>query len=720
MRQLRNILLLLLFSLLIFEAKPVHAEELYGGVDGGLTWSIDENGTLLITGSGTYYGYNEDKEDPSYGKMDHYELNNIPMWCLEDYSPFTKSVVVKADNLTHLNSFFAGLTNLTSIDLEGVDLSTVTSMQGTFAGCHSLESLDLSGLNLGPVTNASGLVFSCDNLKEVNLGNLATSGTLTNIQSMFNGCRALEYLDLNDMDVSHVTNPNQIFQSCKSLKELHIEDWDISSAETLYSIFQGCSSLEELDISKWNTTNVTDMQLLFYDCSALKKIDVSSFDVSNVTFFNGTFGHCSSLKEIDLSSWNVKSVVSFDGMFAYCENLEKVNLSGWNLKNTISMDGMFKECSSLKELSPITLYNASIYDMFVDCHALNGDITILGNTSGYAGCFRGTSSNPDAETVVTYGENCTEEHCRKIIATKTEADHVRMKAIETESAPEENENIIEKPSIVEITGFEKIVCTADGIKVTWKSVSGADRLVLQRSSDGGKTYKKLVSYNKNRKGTYLDKKVVNGKKYDYRLIAYKGNREIKTLKGRYAYLTPVRIKFTSVRCDSNGIHIDSKTNPYADAYMGYYKDGDSYVSVSLSKKPEILYPEKPVNGKKYVFRIAPCMLEKETGQYYIGPKSSPHTFYYLSPAKISAASKTSSKKYKLTWEKNTKATGYELQYSANSNMKKAKKLNIKGAKNITRTISKPSANKKYYVRVRSYIKVGKRTWYSDWSEIKVI
>ena len=68
------------------------------------------------------------------------------------------------------------------------------------------------------------------------------------------------------------------------------------------------------------------------------------------------------------------------------------------------------------------------------------------------------------------------------------------------------------------------------------------------------------------------------------------------------------------------------------------------------------------------------------------------------------------------WKKVSKeVTGYQIQYSLNKNFKKAKTINIKSYKTTKKKVSKLKAKKKYYYRIRTYKKVGGKTYYSKWS-----
>ena len=79
---------------------------------------------------------------------------------------------------------------------------------------------------------------------------------------------------------------------------------------------------------------------------------------------------------------------------------------------------------------------------------------------------------------------------------------------------------------------------------------------------------------------------------------------------------------------------------------------------------------------------------------------------------------TKSKAFFVDWAQKGSATGYEIQYATNSKFTGAKKVTITNNKTDKTTVSKLSANKKYYVRVRSYTTVGGTKYYGAWSAVK--
>ena len=79
--------------------------------------------------------------------------------------------------------------------------------------------------------------------------------------------------------------------------------------------------------------------------------------------------------------------------------------------------------------------------------------------------------------------------------------------------------------------------------------------------------------------------------------------------------------------------------------------------------------------------------------------------------------KAGKKSFTVTWKKMTKeVTGYQIQYSRDRDFRKGvKTITIKDKKVTTKKVKKLKSGKKYYLRIRTYKKVGKKKYYSYWS-----
>ncbi len=122
---------------------------------------------------------------------------------------------------------------------------------------------------------------------------------------------------------------------------------------------------------------------------------------------------------------------------------------------------------------------------------------------------------------------------------------------------------------------------------------------------------------------------------------------------------------------------------------------------------------KSKNGETYFYTV--CAYNgNDKGTYH---RTGKKIIRLTAPALNNPVNKTA-KKLEVKWKKNNKAAGYQVQYSTSKKFSGAKTLNIKSKNTTKKTISKLKKNKKYYIRIRSYKKSGKTTYYSNWSSKK--
>ncbi|MCQ4635394.1 fibronectin type III domain-containing protein [Anaerovorax odorimutans] len=110
---------------------------------------------------------------------------------------------------------------------------------------------------------------------------------------------------------------------------------------------------------------------------------------------------------------------------------------------------------------------------------------------------------------------------------------------------------------------------------------------------------------------------------------------------------------------------------------------------------------------------------KFNGRPYSGTVS--RTFK-INPKATSVKLKKGKKQFTAKWKKVSKqATGYQIQYSTSKKFKsKTRTITVKGYKKTSKTIKKLKKNRRYYVKVRTYKKVGKTKYYSSWSKVRSI
>ena len=89
------------------------------------------------------------------------------------------------------------------------------------------------------------------------------------------------------------------------------------------------------------------------------------------------------------------------------------------------------------------------------------------------------------------------------------------------------------------------------------------------------------------------------------------------------------------------------------------------------------------------------------------------------PSTTITSVKAKSEEFTIKWKKKTNIAGYQIQYSANSKFKRGNKtIKIKKVKTLSKKITGLKPSKKYYVRIRTYKIVNKKTYYSNWSKKK--
>ena len=116
------------------------------------------------------------------------------------------------------------------------------------------------------------------------------------------------------------------------------------------------------------------------------------------------------------------------------------------------------------------------------------------------------------------------------------------------------------------------------------------------------------------------------------------------------------------------------------------------------------------------FRIAGFMKQPD-GTWARGNWSK--VAYRYANAVALKSAKAGKKSITMTWAKDAKATGYQVQYSLKSNMKGATTITVKGKAKTKYTIKGLKSGKKYYVKVRPIKKSGK-TYIGSLSKAKAV
>ena len=252
--------------------------------EGNLTWKLDADGTLTISGTGAMKDY-----DIENNKSPVFKNSNVKKVVIEDgvtsigayafYNCISLTDITIPDSVTSIGyAALAGCVNLTSITIP----KNVTSIgNSAFYGC-GLTSITIPK----NVTSIGDSVFeSCPNLTDITIPDSVTS--IGN--SAFNSCISLTSIMIPDS----VTSIGEwAFSACISLTSIMIPDSVISIGD---SAFYYCTSLTSITIPK----NVTSIgKSAFGYCNSLTSVTIPD---SVTSIGESVFDNCSSLKTISLS-----------------------------------------------------------------------------------------------------------------------------------------------------------------------------------------------------------------------------------------------------------------------------------------------------------------------------------------------------------------------------------------------------------------------------------
>ena len=259
--------------------------------------------------------------------------------------------------------------------------------------------------------------------------------------------------------------------------------------------------------------------------------------------------------------------------------------------------------------------------------------------------------------------------------------------------------------------------TLKGVTVKWKKVTGAELYrVYRKSGDSG--WKKAADTSS---ASYTDKKAKSGTTYTYtvRCITKEGDKVSnydKTGKS-IRYLSAPKV--SSAANKTSGITVKWEKVKGASGYYIYrkVKSGSWERIAEVKGGTTAAYTDKGVkseNGTVYVYTVR--AYSGKTKSYYESGK----TICRLTTPSISGLTNTATKKMTVKWKKDTKVTGYQIQYSTSSEFTDVKTVTVKKNSITSASISKLTKNKKYYVRIRKYKKVSDKNYYSAWSSVKSI
>ena len=172
------------------------------------------------------------------------------------------------------------------------------------------------------------------------------------------------------------------------------------------------------------------------------------------------------------------------------------------------------------------------------------------------------------------------------------------------------------------------------------------------------------------------------------------------------------------------VTVAEKTTVYSGKFT-VKLSGTTYAYNGKTQKPKVkvTYKGKTLSSKYYtvVYKNnknigTATVTVKGKGNYK--KCSGKATFKIVLKKSTLSSLKAGKKTATVSWKTITGNTGYQIQYSTNKNFSKSKIVKVTGAGKKSATLKKLTSKKTYYVRVRAYKTVNKKSVYGAWSGSK--
>ena len=255
--------------------------------------------------------------------------------------------------------------------------------------------------------------------------------------------------------------------------------------------------------------------------------------------------------------------------------------------------------------------------------------------------------------------------------------------------------------------IQKLETKYKGFYIDWAQKGSATGYEVQYATNSNFTGAKKTTITNNKTDKTTVSKLYANKTYYVRVRSYTNVNgkvyygawsDIKSIKTANSDITKATVSGISTKAFTGKAITQNVTVKVGNTVL---KNGTDY-TVSYSNNKKVGKATVKITGKgKYggvitkTFKINPAKQEIQ---------------------KLTAKSKA----FFVDWAQKGSATGYEIQYATNSKFTGAKKVTITNNKTDKTTVSKLSANKKYYVRVRSYTTVKGTKYYGAWSATKTV
>ena len=332
-----SILFVAVLALLLLVTPKAEAATVASGTCGtDLTWVLDDEGTLTISGTGAMTNWSSYRNMPWYS----YRLS-INTVVISDgvttigqyafYSCTGLKTMTIPNSVTSISaSAFEGCSGLTSITIP----NSVSSIgKSAFSGCTWLTTVTISD---GVRSIGASAFYGCKFLTTATIPNSVTSIGA----SAFGGCSALEsitipfvgesrktlsdlyqyplgyifgtssYTGSNAVTQSYIGSSTSSLTSTKYYIPTSLKSVNITDGEVLYGSFYNCSGLTTVTLGD-SVTKIGN--LAFYNCTGLTSIMLPNGIISIGT---KAFQKCTGLTGVYVNNMKAWCEIDFDGVYA--------------------------------------------------------------------------------------------------------------------------------------------------------------------------------------------------------------------------------------------------------------------------------------------------------------------------------------------------------------------------------------------------------------------
>ncbi|MBE6750971.1 MAG: hypothetical protein E7556_00430 [Ruminococcaceae bacterium] len=224
--------------------------------------------------------------------------------------------------------------------------------------------------------------------------------------------------------------------------------------------------------------------------------------------------------------------------------------------------------------------------------------------------------------------------------------------------------------------------TSSGVKVSWKAIENAETYTIYRRTYNTKTkkYSSWTTLNKDyTKISYTDKKVNLGKTYSYKVKAVNG--DVKSTSAATKNIKFNVVPTVEIANAQKGISVKWSKIPSATGYIVYSatynsktKKWSGWTNRETTKSTTTSWTDKKVkNGSIYRYTVRAVYSGGKTGYKATG------ALRFLTQPTVKIAN--ASNGVKVSWNKNTSATGYTVYRATLTNGKWSSWKNVKTTKN---------------------------------------